>query len=754
VAISSEEALKYVGMSRPRQEGPAKVTGRTRFAEAMDPPGTLHARLVTSPYSHARIRSIDATAALALPGVAAVLTAADLRHHAMLATHEAIYAGMPVAVVLAEQPAVAEDAAEAVVVDWEPLPAVTDIESAMRPGAPLVRQPSEAEEEHVDAGQHGSVSGGTSVEAAKPPNVADINVLEQGDVGQGFAEADAVVELRYELPRLYQGFLETHVTLAVPGPDELTVYSSTQGQFGIQGAVARLLDLPRERVRVVATPVGGGFGGKFGLLEPLTAVLAHQFQRPVKMWLDRMQDMQLTHSAPGAVMTVKLGGTRDGRLTALEATTYFDCGVDPDAPIGLVHVLMGGTYKIPHLKLTGYAVLTNHMPSGAYRGPGAPQAAVGLEVAVDQLAARLGLDPLALRLQNASREGDPMPGEGRWPRIGLVECLEAMQAHPLWQNRHAVGPDEGVGIAVGGWPGGIEPAAAACTVDSDGVVTVQVGAVDLTGSLTTMANIAAEVLQIPPDRVRVVAGDTARAPYAGGSGGSKTLYTVGAAVEAAAREVRNQILEIAADRLEAAVEDLTIQDGRVMVKGVPSRAVSVADVAALGRRWASKYPPLYGHGRSAIHQESPAFTVHGAKVRVDRETGQVKVLDYVAIQDVGRAVNPREVEGQVLGGVAQGLGRALLEQLRFDPGHGQLVTQSFMDYLMPTAEDMPPVDVVLVEVPSPVGPFGAKGVGEPPAIPGAAAVMNAVAAALGRPVTTLPLTPDNVMAAILSADAE
>jgi CO/xanthine dehydrogenase Mo-binding subunit len=738
------ESYGFVGSSRPRQEGPAKASGYTRYAEAMEPAGTLHARLVTSPFAHARVRAVHTEAAKAMPGVVAVMTGKELADSHLLAVDEVIYAGMPVAVVVAESDALAEDAAEAVEVDWEPLPAVTSVEEAMKPGAPRVRMDSQ-KEEHVDAGQHGAVSAGSSVKE-RPANVGEIKVLTQGDVVRGFRDADAVVEATYHLPRLYQGFLETHITLAVPGPEDFTVYSSTQGQFGIQGQVARLLGLPREKVRVVATTVGGGFGGKFSLLEPVTALLAYRLNRPVKLWLDRMQDFQLTHSAPGSVIRVKIGGKKDGTLTALEVESWFECGVDPDAPLDLVHVLMGGTYRIPHLQMTGYAVLTNQMPSGAYRGPGAPQASVALEGAMDLLAGKLGWDPLELRLKNASREGDPQPGGGEWPRIGLVECLEAIQSHRIWQGRHEVGPDEAVALAVGGWPGGLEPAAASCQVDHEGIVTVRVGAVDITGSLTAMANIAAEVLGIRPEHIRVVSDDTSRAPYAGGSGGSKTIYTVGKAVESAAREVRAQILAVAADQLEASVEDLTIQDGEVMVRGVPSRTIAVSEIAKSGMRWASPYPPLFGHGRSAVNKESPAFTVHAAKVRVDRETGVVKVLDYVAAQDVGRAINPKEVEGQILGGIAQGLGRALLERLAFDGDTGQLLSQSFMDYLLPTTHDMPPTEVLMVEVPSPYGPFGAKGVGEPPAIPGAAAVLNAVSQVLGKPVTRVPITPDAVLA--------
>nr|MBO2508914.1 xanthine dehydrogenase [Bacillota bacterium] len=333
---------------------------------------------------------------------------------------------------------------------------------------------------------------------------------------------------------------------------------------------------------------------------------------------------------------------------------------------------------------------------------------------------------------------------------GRVQCLERAGHPPRVQGGGArPGPEEGWGLAVGGWPGGTEAAAAACRVNGDGTVTVTVGAVDLTGSHSAMAAIAAEVLGLPPERVRVVTADTEQAPLAGMSAGSKTVYTVGAAVQAAAEDVRAQILAMAADVLEAAVDDLELRDGRVQIRGVPSRGVAVAELARLTARFGSRYAPLHGFGRTAIHVQAPGFAVHLARVRVDRDTGQVKVVHYLAVQDVGRAINPAEVLGQIYGGVTQGIGRALSERMVHDPA-GQLATATLGDYLIPTSDDVPPIEVELVEVPAPHGPFGAKGVGEPPVVPCAAAIANAIEDAVGIRLTEAPMTPELVLQALRS----
>ncbi len=736
---------RYIGQSLPRQEGPAKLRGKGGYVADYDLKHMVYGRLVLSPHAHARIRAIRVEEAARVPGVVGVFTADTLAGTGLLADRETFYVGEPVAVVVAEDPARAEDAAELVEVDYEELPAVLDVRAAMEPDAPQVR--SQGFEASADAGAHGESAGGAAPVEDTPPNVTNVTRFQRGDVEAGFRDADAVVEYTFELPWVYQGYMETHGTTAdVDASGQIQIWTSTQGQFMVRRAVAQHLGVPLQDVRVFGTTVGGGFGGKTVLLESLVAALARTVHRPVTIILDRLQDFQVNNPGPGAVITVKIGGKRDGSLTAIQARAVFDCGAEGGAPAGLAAMTIGATYRCPNLDLVGYEVLTNKTPNGAYRAPGAPQAFFALESAMDELIRRLEWDPVEFRIKNVSQQGDPQPNGRPWPRIGLKECLERLQQHPKWKNRTAK-PGHGFGVAVGGWNGGLEPAAAACQVQGDGSVVVQVGAVDITGTHSVFRSIAAEVLGIPVDRVRVAYSDTAQAPYAGMAGGSKTTYTVGLAVQNAAQEVRRQILEIAAERLEAAVEDLDIENGVVQVKGVPGRGVSVAELAAGTVRFGGRHAPLFAHGRSAVSRQAPGFAVHLAEVEVDPETGLTSVVSYVAVQDVGRALNPREVMGQIQGGVAQGIGRALLERLTHDE-QGQLTGASFMDYLLPSAHDVPDIDIELVEVPAPDGPFGAKGVGEPPAIPGAAAIANAVRDAVGARVTRLPITPEAVLEAM------
>jgi CO/xanthine dehydrogenase Mo-binding subunit len=481
--------------------------------------------------------------------------------------------------------------------------------------------------------------------------------------------------------------------------------------------------------------VGGGFGGKVCLIEPLVALLARLVGRPVQLALTRTEEFAMGRGGPGCIIDLEVGATRAGDLTGLRARVIFDNGAGQGGIGGLAGLFLAGTYRLRGYDITALDVATNKTPVAAYRAPGAPQCYFALESAIDELAGRLGLDPIELRLRNASREGDERPDRQPWPRIGLIECLEAARRHPVYSAPAEAG--EGVGVAVGGWGGGREPSAAGCRVEPDGNLLVHLGTVDISGTDTTLAMIAAETFGVPLDRVRVETGDTANAPYAGMAGGSKIIYTVGPAVQQAAAEARRQLLEIAAEELEAAVEDLVIEDGEVRVAGVPGRALGIGDVAELGAQFGGRYPPVMGHGRHVITKQSPMFTVHLARVRVDEDTGAWRLTGYAAIQDVGRALNPPEVVGQVHGGAVQGLGRALGEELAWD-GDGQLRTGSFIDYGLPSIDQVPAIDVELLEIPSPHGPFGAKGVGEPPAVPGPAAVANAIHAACGQRLTELP----------------
>ena len=732
-----------IGRSARRIEGRAKVTGTATYLADVHPRAACFARLVLSPYAHARIGAVDVRAALRVPGVIAAFSGAELGGAEILAVDEVLFAGEAVAVVVAETDAAAEDGADAVSVTYEPLPVVCDPVAAMRPDSPLTR--ATAAESAVEAGEHGADVAGGATRRPRPRNVSDMVEFQRGDLAQGFAAADVVLEDTYRMARVHQMYLETQGAVAERAPGGgFTVWTTTQAQFDVRDLTARSLGVPARDVDVIAAESGGGFGAKYGLVEPLAAALVRRVRRPVRIILDRTQDFLVSHPAPGATIHLKMGARRDGTLTALAAELIFDAGCAPAGTVRLPALLLGGSYRCPNLDVVGYEVLTHKASAGAYRAPGAPQAYFALESHMSRLADALGLDPIEFRLRNAVREGDPVPDGRTWPRIGMIECLERAREHPMWHNRKDLPPDEGVGIAVGGWPGAFEPATCGCRVNPDGSLTLQVGSVDITGTHTTFALIAAEVFGLSPDLVRVATSDTDHAPYAGASGGSKITYSVGPAVLAAAQDARRQVLELAAERLEARVADLELADGRVAVRGAPSRTVTIGELARLSNRFGSRYRPLHGMGRAAVHRPAPQFTVHLCRVGVDRDTGMTHVTGYVAIQDVGRVLNPAAITGQVRGGVAQGIGRALLEAMAYDDA-GQLTTATLADYMVPSSTDLPEIEVELVEVPAADGPFGAKGVGEPPAVPGLAAVCNAIEAAVGVRISSVPVSPEAVL---------
>ncbi len=750
-----------IGRSIPRVDGGEKVAGLTRFAGDVRLPGLLHVRLVLSPHAHARILKINGKRAAELPGVVGVFTGRDLplsdpdptdRNRCPLALERALFVGHPVAAVVAESEAVAEDAAQLVEVEYEELAAAVDPLEAMKPDAPRVRAPGEGGADEEELAMHGAAGGAPAVAEPTATNVASTVRFTRGDVERGFAEADLVVERTYRTPVVHQGYIEPRAAVAsVDALGTLTVWASTQALFYTRSEVAEALGLPEHKVRVVAMPLGGGFGGKFVLLEPLAAALALAVRRPVSVVMTRTEEFLATTPAPASIFELKTGVRRDGTLTALAGRVIFDAGAYAGAPVSIACLLLGGYYRLPHMDLRGYEVLTHKPGNGAYRAPGAVQATFALESQMDEMARALGIDPLDFRLRNASREGDPMPNGRPWPRIGLVQCLEALQR--CRAGRQAPGRTShggirrGVGIAVGGWLGGIEPATAVCRLDRDGTVSVVVGTVDMSGTNTALAQITAEALGLPLEDVKVMNADTEAAPYAGSSGGSKITYTVGAAVERAARDAHRQILGIAAAQLEAAVEDLEIVDRVVRVRGVPDRHVTLEEIAKASMQFGARYEPVFGRGSSATIARSPAFAAHLAEVEVDAETGRARVLAHWVAQDVGRALNPAAIEGQIHGAVAQGVGWALLERMAYDE-RGQLLSATLMDYALPATDQVPLVESVLVEVPSEHGPFGAKGVGEPPVIAAPAAIANALAAATGVRFFELPITSEAIARAL------
>jgi len=725
-----------------RKEGRGKVDGSTRFTADLDLPGLMHVQLVLSHLPSARIRSIDVRAARAAPGVLAVVTGADLQDVAAagpdkpLAVERVFYTGQPVVAVIAESEAAAADAAALVEIDFESLPSVANPQQAMLDDAPEVLE-ADAEGSEGDASMHGAATESESEPVQRPRNVSSVATYKRGDVAAGMAEAEVIVKETYGIAGVHHSPIETHVSMVRPEPDGgVTIWAPTQGPFAVRDEIAKVLDAAPHEVRVISMPVGGGFGGKVMLLETLLVLLARKVRRPLRLALTRQQDFLVGHPAPAARFDIELGAKRDGTLVALRARYHYDNGATGGWHAGITGSFLGGTYRIPNFDLTGYEVATNKTPTDAYRAPGGAQAYFALESAMDELASQLGMDPIELRLHNASREGDPTADETPWPRIAMVECLEAARRHPLYTA--PTGPGEGVGVALASWGGARSPAAAGCRVEPDGSVSILIGSPDISGSSTGLAMIAAEAFGVSAEKVRVVIGDTSYAPQGPMAAGSQVTYSVGGAVYEAALEARRQLLEIATEELEAAPEDLDIVDGRVTVKGVPERFVEITKLVALSTEFMGRHRPINATGRSAVQSASPAFTVHIARVRTDPETGAFQLTGYAAIQDVGRAINPPEAEGQVHGGSVQSLGRALGEQLVYD-AEGQLRSGSFLDYELPTADQLPLIDVELVEVPSPVGPLGAKGVGEPPAIPGAAALTNALARATGIRVREVPL---------------
>ena len=748
----------YIGARLKRPDGPEKLTGEARYAADLALAGLLHVRLVLSPHAHARILSVNAEAAREVPGVVAVVTAHDLAPHVkapatsrarcLLADGEVRYCGQPVAAVLAESDAIAEDALALVDVEYEELPAVLDTDAALAPDAAAV-WPDGLPGVGAEAAGHGVEAATGAAEGreqaedqrTRSPNVGAVERMDRGDVEAGLQEAEVVVRRTYRTPIVHQGYVEPHATLAVPDPGGgLTIWSSTQGVFLPREETARVLGWPDSRIRLIPATIGGGFGGKGVLLEPLAGVLAVMFNRPVKAVLTRMDEFLAATPAPRCSIDLALGAKRDGTLTAVDARVVFDAGLYPGSPVTNAMIYIGGLYRIPNLRLRGYDVVTNTIPQGAYRAPGAVQGVFAIESAMDELAETLGIDPIELRLKSCVEEGDLMPHGQKWARIGLRQCLETLREHPAWKDR-AARPNEGVGVAIGALMVTLQSASALCRFESDGSITTVVGSVDISGSNTALLQIAAESFGLPIERVAVSNADSTGAPHSPMSGGSKITLVVGAAIVEACQDARQQAFAIAADQLEADLDDLELVDGRIRVRGASERSIGLDRIHTLTAMMYAQYPPVLGRGNIALKVRASAMAAHLARVRVDPDTHRTEVLQYVAVHDVGRAINPAMVEENIHGGVAQGIGWALHEQMLYD-ADGRLSTGSLLDYTLPGSRQIPTIESVILEIPSQSGPYGLRGVGEPPVIPVAAAIANAVSAATGQRRAAIPLTAE------------
>jgi xanthine dehydrogenase YagR molybdenum-binding subunit len=761
-----EEELQVVGRPHPRIDGAARVTGRARYTVDVVLPGQLHGAFVRSPYAHARVRSIDVAAAEALPGVWAVLTPENTRLEwragVNVLSDEPRFQGDEVAFVVADTPEQARAAAARVKVDYEPLPFVVDGEAARRPDAPSVRGTPE------------------NLQGGEPQRYA------RGDVARGFGEAEVVVEGTYRTPVALHNPLETHASVAVWEGEQLIVYDSTQAIFGVRNRLAELLGLPRDRVRVIKQYMGGGFGAKLGTGKQtvLAALAARRLGRPVKAVLGRREENLAVGNRSASVQRVKLGAKRDGTLTAieLEATAAVGAyaGWSPD---------LGGPYKelyrCANVNTTVYGVHTNTGTFTAFRAPGYVEATFGLECALDELAAALAMDPLELRRHNYTERDQErdIPYSSR----GLMDAWLVGAERAGWPRvrsggRAGVGDSggsplrRGWGMASQIWGAyGGPPAFAVARLNSDGSLVVQIGTQDIgTGTRTVLAQIAAEELSLPLERVTIELGDTQAAPHGAASGGSATVASNGPAVRSACADARRQLLEIAAQRHEYGGE-LALVDGKIVGPGFPppgekdgeggeggedggAGGAGVGQGLTIGALLGELGDvEVIGRGSRGPNVEDLAVQTFGAQfaeVEVDTETGAVRVLRVIAVHDCGRIINPLTTSSQVEGGVIQGVGYALTEQRVVDPASGVVLSDDLESYRIPTMLDAPAVETVMLDrADRAANNLGAKGVGEPPIIPTAAAIANAVYDATGVRVREIPITRDRLLAALEAARA-
>ncbi len=749
---SSSDGLKVVGTRPIRPDGIEKVIGRAQFGADMVMPGMLWAKVKRSPHAHAKIKSINYDKALKLPGVKAVITAADFPNIASeeafvgegpmnfrdlsrncIAADKALYDGHAVAAVAATSAAIAEEALDLIEVEYEVLPHVIDVEDAMADNAPVL---------HDDL-----FTQGVEPKPTKPSNVAKKIGFNKGNIEEGFKQAEVVIERRYTTQPVHQGYIEPHAcVVSIANDGQATIWSSSQGQFMVRAYCAKLLGTDIANIRAIAAEIGGGFGGKtLVYLEPLALALSKKTGRPVKMVMSREEVFRGTGPTSGGVIEVKLGAKKDGHIVAAQLVLKYQAGAFPGSPVGPGCMCAFAMYDLPHVNIVGYDVVSNRPKVAAYRAPGAPISSFGVESCVNELADELGIDPLKLREINAAKDGTKTAHGPTFVNVGYLETLEAAKNHPHMKEK--LGPNQGRGIASGFWFNIGGESSASCHINEDGTATVVSGSPDIGGSRASMAMMASEVLGIPYERVRPVVADTTAVGFTFLTGGSRVTFATGMAVTQAAESVVADLKKRAAMIWDISPEAVDWRDGMAYPAGQNAGnfdPLSLADIALKAGRTGG---PISAEVSLNAQGAGPGFATHICDVEVDRETGHVKVLRYTAIQDVGRAIHPSYVEGQIQGGVAQGVGWALNEEYVYDK-NGRLDNPGFLDYRMPVASDMPMIEPVMIEVPNPRHPFGAKGVGEVPIVPPMAAVANAIADAIGMRMRDLPMSPPKLRAAL------
>ena len=752
----SPTPFKVIGTRPIRHDGLDKVTGRAKYGADINLPGMLHGKILRSPHAHARIRSIDTSAAEKLPGVKAVATGKDfpilkdgildfgetldnakMLAEKLLARDKVLYKGHAVAAVAATDAHIAEAALSLIKVDYEVLPAVLDVRESMKDGAPVLHDTL------TTAFKVEQQARGTST--GKRSNIASHLQFKRGDTEQGFKEADVIVEREFTTTMVHQGYIEPHASTVLWAEDgHITIWTSTQGTFGVRASTAAIVGVPEYMIKVIPMEIGGGFGAKLTTyLDPVAAVLAKKSGHPVKIVMTRKEVFESTGPTSGTYMRCKMGATKDGRITAAELYLAYEAGGYPGSPVGGGCTSSFGPYKVENMLVDGYDVVVNKPKTQAYRAPGQPQAVFAVEPVVDELAEKLGMDPLEFRLKNVAQAGDRMPSGVVYPRIGCKEMEEAMKAHPHYKTP-LKGPNRGRGVAVAyrNHQGGIS--SATLNVNDDGTVSLVTGAVDIGGTRTSVAMQTAEVLGLTVDQVIPTVVDTDSVGWTGGTGGSRITFDTGLAAIAAAEEVKKQMSARAAKIWEVQPEDVEFKDGVFTCIKNPGDKMTFKQLAGRIRRTGG---PITCSASNPSTGVGPTFAGNIVDVEVDPETGKVQVLRYTAFMDCGKAVHPSYVEGQMQGATAQGIGWALNEEY-FLSNDGAMVNSTFLDYRMPTALDTPMIEAVLVEVPNPRHPFGLRGVGEVPIVPPLAALANAVYHATGVRMNKLPMSPPTIVEAL------
>ena len=747
-----QQPFKWVGTRPVRPDGVPKVTGAAKFGADYHLPGMLFGRVLRSPHPHARIRSVDTSRAEALPGVKAVMTGADLPDHPfayvgpdrlavnfwhvtrnIMAREKVLYEGHAVAAVAAISTTIANRAIALVDVDYEVLPHVIDVEEAMADDAPLLFEDM--------------ITRGVDPAPERPSNVSKRVGFEIGDLDAGFAEADEIVEKHYRTAPIHQAYIEPQACLANwEGGGKAEVWSSSQGHFTVRNLTAKLTGMTIGDLKVNPAEIGGGFGGKtIVYLEPVALTLSRMSGHPVRMNMSREEVFKGTGPTSGASMTVKIGVKRDGAITAAEAILKYQAGAFPGSPVMNGCMCAFAPYDIPNQRTVGYDVVSNRPKAAAYRAPGAPISAYAVESTMDIAAKTVGMDPLEFRLKNAATPGTQMVYGPKLAHGGYVETVRALLDHPGYHE--PLGPNQGRGSASGFWFNGAGDSGANVAVNADGTVTIATGSPDIGGTRASMAIMAAETLGIDYDLIQSNVVDTETVPYCHVTGGSRVTYATGLAVINACEQIIGDLRGRAALMWDVDIDAVVWEDG--CAKPASSNVgdfepLSLKDIAS---KFSATGGPIGATGTVNAGGQAPGFSTQFCDVEVDPETGRVEILRFVIAQDAGRAIHPSYVEGQMQGGVVQGIGWALNEEYIYDED-GRLSNPGFLDYRVPVASDVPMIEPIVVEVPNPNHPYGVKGVGEVSICPPMAAIANAVADAIGRRMQDLPMSPPKVLEAL------